>query len=117
MVNCSNWASTSEKPAWASTLHVDASPRRKPGAFSFRITSGPWYRSTSSRCRRSIFRFYTCFWTAQQLREAFPFDHAPKYLLRDRDRIFGAEFSKQVASLGMEEVVYPGTADIAVQLD
>src|SRR5262249_5321004 len=39
----------------------------------------------------------TAAWTAQQLREAFPFDQVPKYLLRDRDRIFGAEFSKQVA--------------------
>ncbi len=26
-------------------------------------------------------------WTAQQLREAFPWDSAPRYLLRDRDRI------------------------------
>jgi transposase InsO family protein len=44
-------------------------------------------------------------WTAQQLREAFPFDQAPQYLLRDRDRIFGAEFSQQVADLGTEEVL------------
>ena len=47
----------------------------------------------------------TAEWTAQQLREAFPFDQVPKYLLRDRDRIFGAEFSQQVADLGMEEVL------------
>jgi len=47
----------------------------------------------------------TAEWTAQQLREAFPFDQVPNYLLRDRDRIFGAEFSKQVADLGMEEVL------------
>src|SRR5262245_53761329 len=47
----------------------------------------------------------TAEWTAQQLREAFPFDRAPQYLLRDRDRIFGAEFSKQVADLGTEEVL------------
>ena len=36
---------------------------------------------------------------------AFPFDQAPQYLLRDRDRIFGAEFSKQVTDLGVEEVL------------
>ena len=41
----------------------------------------------------------------QQLREAFPFDQVPKYLLRDRDRIFGGEFSKKVSELGMEEVL------------
>ncbi len=37
----------------------------------------------------------TAEWTAQQLRDAFPWDTAPSYLLRDRDRIFGDDFSKQ----------------------
>ena len=41
----------------------------------------------------------TAEWTAQQLREAFPWDTAPRYLLRDRDRIFGDAFSKQVQNL------------------
>ena len=30
----------------------------------------------------------TAMWTAQQLREAFPWDTAPRYLLRDRDQAF-----------------------------
>ena len=30
-------------------------------------------------------------WTAQQIREAFPWDEAPRYLIRDRDAIFGKE--------------------------
>ena len=47
----------------------------------------------------------TAEWTAQQLREAFPWDSAPRYLLRDRDRIFGCEFTKQVKELGIEEVL------------
>jgi putative transposase len=47
----------------------------------------------------------TAEWTAQQLREAFPFDQTPKYLLRDRDGVFGGEFRQQVANLGMEEVL------------
>jgi hypothetical protein len=38
----------------------------------------------------------TAEWTAQQLREAFPWDTAPRYLLRDRDRIFGKDFVDQV---------------------
>src|SRR5262249_46869350 len=45
----------------------------------------------------------TAEWTAQQMLEAFPFDTAPKYLLRDRDRIYGQEFRKQV------EVIAPTT--------
>ena len=44
-------------------------------------------------------------WTAQQLREAFPFEQVPKYLLRDRDRIFGTDFTKQVEDLSIEEVL------------
>ena len=47
----------------------------------------------------------TAGWTAQQLREAFPFEEVPKYLLRDRDRIFGVDFTKQVEDLGIEEVL------------
>jgi hypothetical protein len=35
-------------------------------------------------------------WTAQQLREAFPWDSAPGYVLLDRDRIFGRDFVDQV---------------------
>jgi transposase InsO family protein len=47
----------------------------------------------------------TAEWTAQQLREAFPWDSAPRYLLRDRDRIFGQDFREQVKAMGIEEVL------------
>jgi transposase InsO family protein len=47
----------------------------------------------------------TAEWTGQQLREAFPFEQVPKYLLRDRDGIFGADFTKQVEDLSIEEVL------------
>jgi putative transposase len=47
----------------------------------------------------------TAEWTAQQLREAFPFDHIPRYLLRDRDGIFGSEFRKDVEAMGIQEVL------------
>ncbi len=47
----------------------------------------------------------TAEWTTQQLREAFPWDTAPRYLLRDRDRIFGDAFSKQVQDMAIEEVL------------
>jgi transposase InsO family protein len=45
----------------------------------------------------------SAFWTGQQLVNAFPFERAPKFLLRDRDGIYGAEFMRRVAGLGMEE--------------
>ena len=47
----------------------------------------------------------TAVWTAQQLREAFPWDSAPRYLLRDRDRIFGDHFTQQVQDMGMKQVL------------
>jgi len=43
-------------------------------------------------------------WTAQQIREAFPWE-APKYLIRDRDAIFGGTVVALTKSMGIEEVV------------
>jgi len=47
----------------------------------------------------------TAQWTAQQLVEAFPFDSAPRYLLRDRDTIYAEKVRRRIKSLGIEEVV------------
>jgi transposase InsO family protein len=44
-------------------------------------------------------------WTGQQLREAFPIDQLPRYLLRDRDAIFGNDFQEQVRDMGICEVL------------
>ena len=60
--------------------------------------------------RRRILHFHvtahpTAEWTAQQLREAFPFDQIPPYLLRDRDGIFGSDFRKDVKAMGIKEVL------------
>jgi hypothetical protein len=54
--------------------------------------------------RRRILQFGvtanpTAEWTVQQVRNAFPWDSAPRYLLRDRDRIFGKEFVEQVKAM------------------
>jgi transposase InsO family protein len=47
----------------------------------------------------------TAEWTAHQMREAFPWDTAPRYLLRDRDRIFGQAFVDQVQAMGIKQVL------------
>ncbi len=47
----------------------------------------------------------TAQWTAQQLVEAFPFDTAPRYLLRDGDGIYGERVRRRIDSLGIDEVV------------
>jgi len=46
----------------------------------------------------------TAQWTAQQIVDAFPWDTAPRYLLRDRDSIYGAAFQSRVENMGIEEV-------------
>ncbi len=60
--------------------------------------------------RRKIVHFNATYhptaeWAAQQLVEAFPFDTAPRYLIRDRDSIYGARFRNRVKSLGTEEML------------
>ena len=43
-------------------------------------------------------------WTAQQIVEAFPWDTAPRYLLRDRDGVYGREFTSRVDHMSIKEV-------------
>jgi putative transposase len=47
----------------------------------------------------------TAQWTTQQVVEAFPWDEAPRYLLHDRDRIYGTTFRQRVKHMGIKEVV------------
>src|SRR2546430_7720276 len=47
----------------------------------------------------------TAEWTARQLLEAFPWDNAPRYLLRDRDRVYGEKFCETAKSMGIREVL------------
>ena len=44
-------------------------------------------------------------WLSRQVTEAFPWDTAPRYLLRDRDASYGSEFCKRVDAMGITEVV------------
>lgn len=44
-------------------------------------------------------------WTAQQVVEAFPYETHPRFLLHDRDSIFGSSFARRVEAMGIEEVV------------
>ena len=44
-------------------------------------------------------------WVARQITEAFPWDTAPRYLLRDRDTSYGQGFRDRVRMMGIEEVI------------
>ena len=55
--------------------------------------------------RRRIVHFHitehpTAEWTTQQVINAFPWDEAPRYLLRDRDRIYSTSFRQRVRHMG-----------------
>jgi putative transposase len=41
----------------------------------------------------------------QQMREAFPWEEAPRYVLRDRDAIYGRDFADMTGDMGIEEVL------------
>jgi putative transposase len=47
----------------------------------------------------------TAQWTAQQIIEAFPWGDVPRYLLRDRDGVYGKHFRHRVRGMGIEEVM------------
>jgi len=47
----------------------------------------------------------TAEWTAQQIAEAFSERDAKRYLIRDRDAIYGEVFRRRIESLSMKEVV------------
>jgi len=52
-------------------------------------------------------------WTAQQITGAFPYDEAPKYLIRDRDEIYGKDFCRRVKAMSIKEVIIaPQARDI-----
>jgi transposase InsO family protein len=43
----------------------------------------------------------TAEWIARQITEAFPWDDAPQYLIRDRDRIYGAVVMRRLRAMGI----------------
>ena len=51
----------------------------------------------------AVTRNPTAEWLARQITEAFPWDTAPKYLVRDNDRAFGAAFKARVRAMGIRD--------------
>jgi len=47
----------------------------------------------------------TAEWTARQLLEACGLEEAPRYLIRDRDQVYGERFSRQAKTLDIREAV------------
>jgi hypothetical protein len=51
----------------------------------------------------SVTHHPTSEWIVQQMRNAFPWEEAPKYLIRDNDRKFGDQFKQAVQRLGIRD--------------
>jgi hypothetical protein len=45
----------------------------------------------------------TAVWIARQITEAFPWDGAPGYMIRDRDRIYGAVVTRRLRAMGIRD--------------
>jgi transposase InsO family protein len=45
----------------------------------------------------------TAEWVARQITEAFPWDEAPHYLIRDRDRIYGSVVTRRLRAMGIRD--------------
>src|SRR5207249_11859224 len=45
----------------------------------------------------------TAEWISRQITEAFPLDHAPEYLIRDRDRSYGSVFVRRLCAMGIRD--------------
>src|SRR3984885_5732344 len=52
----------------------------------------------------NVTRHPTAAWVSQQLREAFPYDSAPRYLIFDREHTFQGEVLETVRSLGVRPI-------------
>src|SRR5260370_1927247 len=45
----------------------------------------------------------TADWIARQITEAFPWDQAPQYLIRDRDASYGLAVTRRLAAMGIRD--------------
>jgi transposase InsO family protein len=52
----------------------------------------------------------TAEWIAQQITEAFPWNEAPRYLIRDRDGTYGAAVKRRLRAMGIRDrPIAPGS--------
>jgi putative transposase len=106
---------TAPEAAVAELANISAEPHAELGLTDFFVVPTITFRLLFvfvilSHDRRRPVHFAvtanpTAEWTARQLLEAFPWDTAPSYLLRDRDGIYGQKFREAATWLGIREVL------------
>src|SRR6266853_3623692 len=104
---CVNW----NLPSWSSSRCTTSSPNplcgpRVPMPFSTALDGSLpvlWPHTAQTICKKSVTQ-ETSLWVVQQLRESFPFELAPRFLIFDRDAKYGLEVPVAVRSLKMSPV-------------
>ena len=80
--------------------------RGSPRPRSASCSGSSWSTTSAARIVHfSVTANPTMAWVAQQIREVFPWETTPRFLLRDRDAVYGVEFRDRVLSMGIEEVI------------
>src|SRR5439155_448951 len=125
MVSCSSLASRSPSPRWLGICAAALGHRlRAGGRFSATMPTVS-RRSTSFVLPTVAFQILYCLvilrhgrrfwmsfgvtsnptaeWISRQITEAFPWDHAPAYLIRDRDRSYGSVFVRRLCAMGIRD--------------
>ena len=51
----------------------------------------------------NVTAYPTADWIARQITEAFPWNEAPRYMIRDRDRIYGAVITRRLRAMGIRD--------------
>jgi putative transposase len=106
------WRPKAPSPTWRSFLHNHM--HNLVGIDMFVVVTATFQMLYAlvvlSHDRRRVVHFEvtenpTQDWLARQMTEAFPWDTAPHYLLRDRDASYGGAFRYRVKAMGIKEVV------------
>src|SRR5213592_2608281 len=131
MASCSSSASRSLSPAWRTTWSSDVDRLPRDGAPSCvtarRIAAmDPFivptigfdllYGLVIVRLARrdlvwiNVTTHPTADWIARQITEAFPWSEAPRYLIRDRDGVYGAAATRRLRAMGIRDKrIAPGS--------
>jgi transposase InsO family protein len=106
------WRPKLPSPTWRSFLHnhltdIAAIDMFVVATATFRLLYALIVLSHERRrvIHFDVTQYPTQDWLARQMTEAFPWDTAPGYLLRDRDASYGAGFRDRVRVMGIKEVV------------
>jgi len=121
MESCSSSVSRSARPASPNTWSGGDTRRRKAGEPLSAITLMGSLRWICSSCRQSRFACSlmghgrrhilwfgvtahpTAEWIANQVAQAYGWEQAPRYLIRDRDGAYGEVFIRRLRSIGIRD--------------